>query len=105
MQTLSERRLFFTVFLCCSLSELPENHLIIAGYEGCLEQLTCVSLAPLTESFYMQLVGTIFVRVAYTPATHSSLAKPLLIRRLLDVCDGDRGRRSDHLEVLMIRYE
>ena len=58
----------------------------------------------------VQLVATLFLCVAYTPSTHPSLAKPLLVRRLMDACcldrgpleaGGDEGERKEDL--LMLR--
>ena len=85
------------------MSELPECHLVIASHEECLEQLTCISLAPCAQMISIQLVATIFVCMAYTPSTHPSLAKPLLIRRLLDACTGQQAMESEPIDSLMLR--
>ena len=86
-----------------SLSELPECHLSMVSTEGFLEQLTCISFTPRTQIFPMQLVGNIFVHMAYTPSTHPFLTNPLLITRLLDACDSHRAQSSDLLDSLMLR--
>lgn len=81
-----------------SLSELPECHIKIAYNEECLDQLTCISLTPTVRIMSVQLVATLFLCVAYTPLTHPFLAKPLLIRRLLDACAKDRIFRNEDEE-------
>lgn len=95
------------LILLFSLSELPECHTEIGFNQDCLEQLTCISLTPSVRVMSVQLVATLFLCAAYTPTTHPFLAKPLLIRRLLDACaeervfpdEGEDGRQ----DILMLR--
>ena len=63
----------------------------IASNEGCLDQLTCISLTPSVHIMSVQLVATLFLCVAYTPSTHPFLTRPLLIRRLMEASDKDRN--------------
>ena len=90
------------------MSELPECHAEIASNPDCLDQLTCISLTPSVRIMSVQLVATLFLCVAYTPSTHSSLSKPLLIRRLMEASAKDRKFSSDNQDegkqdMLMLR--
>ena len=92
------------VILFCSLGERPECHMTIASNESCLHQLTCLALTPSMEVYCKHLVATIFMGIANTPSTHPYLAKPLLITRLLDACDGDEVRNAGPLESMALKY-
>ncbi len=72
-----------------SLSELPELHLEIACNDDCMDQLSCLTLAPSFEISSVTSVGIIFLNLARTPETHSYLVQPHFIQRLLEGCSRD----------------
>ncbi len=53
-----------------------------------------------------QLVATLFLCVAYTPASHTHLANPEVLRRLLEACRMERAFGQDddeNLDSLMLQ--
>ena len=72
-----------------SLSELPELHLEIACNDDCMDQLSCLTLTPSVNVSAVRLVASTFLDIAHTPETHSYLANPLFIERLLKRCSRD----------------
>ncbi len=83
-----------------SLSALPELHLKIArSNDDCMDQLSNLTLTPSVGISSVLLVGIIFLCIAYTPETHSYLAKPHVIERLLKGC----SRYSQNDDVLILK--
>ena len=82
--------LVFRIFSLSSLSELPECQMDIATYPGCLEQLSCISVAPRVKTFHVQLVATLFFRLAHSPETHPLLAPAQILQKILDASDNDQ---------------
>ncbi len=72
-----------------SLSELPELHLEIVCNDDCMDQLSCLTLTPSFGISSVTSVGIIFLTLACTPETHSYLAQPHFIERLLKGCYRD----------------
>ena len=74
-----------------SFCELPECQVKVARNKACLRQLSCLADCPSVRMKSIHLVPITFRNLAYSPLTHHSITKPVLLRRLLDAALKDRG--------------